>query len=103
MEIILHAHHAEVSESLRAQAEAAVIRLAKRLHRVANAIVRFVGDGDTRRVEIVLQRARSRELFVHADAREFAPALSAAVHRLESQVSRVRRSRRVPSHGDRTG
>ena len=74
MEIILHAHHAEVTESLREQAEAAVIRLAKRLHRVANAIVRFVGDGDTRRVEIVLQRARARELFVHADARAFAPA-----------------------------
>lgn len=103
MEIILHAHHAEVTESLREQAEAAVTRLAKRLHRVANAIVRFVGDGDTRRVEIVLQRARSRELFVHADARAFAPALSAAVHRLESQVSRVRRSRRVPNDGDRTG
>ncbi|WP_309671203.1 HPF/RaiA family ribosome-associated protein [Gemmatimonas sp.] len=103
MEIILHAHHAEVTESLRAQAEAAVIRLAKRLHRVANAIVRFVGDGETRRVEIVLQRARSKELFVHADARAFAPALSAAVHRLESQVSRVRRSRRVPTEGDRTG
>ena len=102
MEIILHAHHAEVSESLRAQAEVAVIRLAKRLHRVANAIVRFVGDGDTRRVEIVLQRARSRELFVHADARAFAPALSAAVHRLESQVAHTRRSRRVPN-GDRTG
>ncbi|WP_310569188.1 HPF/RaiA family ribosome-associated protein [Gemmatimonas sp.] len=103
MEIILHAHHAEVTESLRVQAEAAVIRLAKRLHRVANAIVRFVGDGETRRVEIVLQRARSKELFVHADARAFAPALSAAVHRLESQVSRVRRSRRVPTEGDRTG
>lgn len=103
MEIILHAHHADVTESLRAQAEAAVIRLAKRLHRVAIAIVRFIGDGQTRRVEIVLQRARSRKLFVHADAREFAPALSAAVHRLESQVSRVRRSRRVPNDGDRTG
>jgi hypothetical protein len=25
------------------------------------------------------------------------------VHRLESQVARVRRSRRVPDHGDRTG
>jgi hypothetical protein len=51
----------------------------------------------------VLHRARSRELFVHADARAFAPALSAAVHRLERQVSRVRRSRRVPTDGERTG
>ncbi len=101
MEIILHAHHAEVSESLRAQAEAAITRIARRVTRVADAIVRFVGDGETRRVEIVLHRARHRELFVHADARAFAPALSAAVHRLERQVSRVRRSRRVPTDGDR--
>lgn len=54
-------------------------------------------------MEIILQRARPRELFVHADARAFAPVLSAAVHRLERQVARVRRSRRVPDHGDRTG
>ena len=101
MEIILHAHHAEVSESLRAQAEAAITRIARRVNPVANAIVRFVGDGETRRVEIVLHRARKRELFVHADARAFAPALSAAVHRLESQVARTRRSRRVPIDGDR--
>ena len=101
MEIILHAHHAEVSESLRAQAEAAIMRIARRVNHVANAIVRFVGDGETRRVEIVLHRARNRELFVHADARAFAPALSAAVHRLESQVARTRRSRRVPIDGDR--
>jgi hypothetical protein len=38
-----------------------------------------------------------------ADARDFAPALSTAVHRLESQVASVRRSRRSPRDGDRTG
>jgi ribosome-associated translation inhibitor RaiA len=103
MEIILHAHHAEVSASLRAQAESAIRRLALRLHSVANAIIRFVGDGKTRRVEIVLRGTRHRELFAVADAHAFAPALSAAVHRLESQVTRTRRSRRVPRDGDRTG
>ena len=105
MEIILHAHHAEVTESLREQAEAAIRRIASRLHRVANAIVRFVGDGPTRRVEIVLRGARSRELFARADAREFAPALATAVHRLESQVARARarRTRRHAPPGDRTG
>jgi len=39
----------------------------------------------------------------HADARAFAPALSVAVHRLERLVSRVRRSRRVLTDGERTG
>ncbi len=107
MEIILHAHHAEVSDSLREQAEAAIRRIATRVGRVANAIIRFVGDGQTRRVEIVLQgtRTRTRSLFAQADAREFAPALATAVHRLESQIARLRsrRSRRVAPPGERTG
>ena len=102
MEIILHAHHAEVPETLRADAEAAVRRIAARLHRVVDAIVRFIGDGETRRVEIVLRGAQHRDLFAHADARAFAPALIAAVHRLEAQVARQRRSRRMAG-GDRTG
>ncbi len=102
MEIILHAHHADVPETLRKDAEVAVRRIAARLHRVVDAIVRFVGDGQTRRVEIVLRGAQHRELFAHADARAFAPALAVAVHRLESQVARQRRSKRLAG-GDRTG
>ena len=105
MEIILHAHHAEVSDSLREQAEAAIRRIASRMHRVVNAIIRFIGDGPTRRVEIVLNGTRSRALFAQADARDFAPALLAAVHRLERQVARVRtqQRRRNASPGERTG
>lgn len=95
MEIILHAHHAEVTDSLRAQAQAAVERIASRVKRVVNAIVRFVEDGPTRRVEIVLRAGSRGELFAQADARAFAPALSAAVQRLETQVARTRRSRRA--------
>jgi len=102
MEIILHAHHADVPDSLRTEAEAAVRRIAVRWHRVVDAIVRFVGDGRTRRVEIVLRGAQHRELFAQADARAFAPALAVAVQRLEAQVSRSRRSRR-PAGGARAG
>lgn len=103
MEIILHAHHADVSESLRHQAEKAIRRIATRLNTVANAIVRFVGDGPSRRVEIVLRGSRHRELFAVADASAFAPALSTAIQRLESQVARARRSHRSARLGDRTG
>lgn len=100
MEIILHAHHAEVPETLRTEAEIAIRRVAARLNRVVDAIVRFVGDGKTRRVEIVLHGARHRDLFAQADAYAFEPALAVAVHRLESQIARSRRSRR--SAADRT-
>ncbi len=103
MEIILHAHHADVTDTLREQAESAVRRIAARISRVANAIVRFVGDGPTRRVEIVLRGTRHRELFAHADARAFAPALTTAVQRLESQIARSRRTRRARREGDHTG
>lgn len=95
MDIILHAHHAEVSDTLRTDAVNAVRRIAIRLHRVVDAVVRFVVDGNTRRVEIVLRGANTRDLFVHADARAFRSALAVAVHRLERQVASARRSRRV--------
>lgn len=99
MEIILHAHHADVSDSLRAQAERALERLAGRAARAVKALVRFVGDGPTRRVEIVLHSARHGALFAQADARAFAPALAVAVQRLETQVARARRVRRAPRGG----
>ncbi len=101
MEIILHAHHADVPDTLRTEADTAIRKVAARLHRVVNAIVRFVGDGTTRRVEIVLHGAHHRDLFAHGDARAFGPALAVALQRLESQVSRTRRSRRPA--GDRAG
>jgi hypothetical protein len=63
MEIILHAHHAEVTESLREPGRIAPSPPSSRLRRVANAIVRFEGDGPSKRVEIVLQAPRHAELW----------------------------------------
>ncbi len=94
MEIILHAHHAEVTDTLRDKAERAVERLAARLRRVVTAIVRFEGDGPNKRVEIVLQAPRRPDLVAQAFARRYEPALTQAVLRLEAQVARARRSRR---------
>jgi ribosome-associated translation inhibitor RaiA len=94
MEIILHAHHAEVPESLRERAERAVSRLSTRLRRVVTAIVRFEGDGPSKRVEIVLQAPRRADLVAEAFDRRYEPALALAVSRLERQVDRARRSHR---------
>ncbi len=98
MEIILHAHHADVPESLRLKAERAVQRLSVRLRRVVTAIVRFEGDGPSKRVEIVLQAPRRRDLVARAFDRRYEPALAQAVHRLEVQVAKSRRSYRPRSH-----
>lgn len=94
MEIILHAHHADVTNAMRRRAEAAAARLGTRLRRAVTAIVRFEGDGPAKRVEIVLQSRRRRDLVAQAFDRRFGPALSQAVHRLEVQVSRAKRSYR---------
>lgn len=94
MEIILHAHHADVPESLRARAERAVARLSARLRRTVTAIVRFEGDGPSKRVEIVLQAPRRADLVAHAFDRRYEPALAQAVSRLERQVASSRRSHR---------
>jgi ribosome-associated translation inhibitor RaiA len=102
MEIILHAHHAEVPESLRARAERAVSRLSARLRRVVTAIVRFEGDGPSKRVEIVLQAPRRADLVAQAFDRRYEPALAQAVSRLERQVDRARGSRRPRSRPPET-
>lgn len=94
MEFILHAHHAEVTESLRRRAERAVERLSARVRRAVTAIVRFEGDGPSKRVEIVFQAPRRPDLVARAFDRQYESALSLAVQRLEAQVERARRSRR---------
>ncbi len=103
MEIIMHARHREVNDLLRTQARRAVRRSAVRLRQVARAVVRFVEDGSNRRVEIMLRTIGGGKLVVQADDRAFAPALSSAIRRLESRVSRMRRDRHVSRAILRTG
>lgn len=103
MEVILLARHAEVTDALREQAQFAVLRLTARLKRVASAVVRFVGEGQTRRVIIVLRADGHGELSAQADARHFAPALQAAIQRMETQLSRLNRPGRAWRESLRTG
>lgn len=103
MEIILHAHHAEVPANLQRDAIEAVKVIAARLKRVVDAIVRFESDGPERRVEIVLRAPRRREVVAQGFDRQFEPALALALTRLQSQVGRARRSKRSGDRGGRIG
>ncbi len=98
MEIILHAHHADVSASLRTRTERAVAKLATRLRRAVHAVIRFEGDGAEKRVELVLSSPRRRPLVAEGSGKTFGPAVAAAVARLEAQVrsehARTERQRR---------
>jgi ribosome-associated translation inhibitor RaiA len=95
--IVFHAHHADMPEPLQQRAEQAVHKLATRLRRVVDASVRFSEDGPTRRVEIVLRAPRSEPLVAAGSGRLYETALGEALERLESHVEhlRVARGRRI--------
>lgn len=94
MEIIFHAHHASISERMRKRAEASVRRIAARLTRAVDAIIRFEQDGRVKRVEIVLHAPRQRKLIARGEGSYYGPALSAAIDRLTSQIRTLRAERR---------
>lgn len=91
MEINFHAHHAAISPRLRRRAEAAVERMAKRLRRAVDAIIRFEQDGPVKRVEIVLRAPRQRSIVALGEAKFYGRALTAAIAKLEAQIRKVRR------------
>ena len=94
MEIIFHAHHANISERMRKRAETSVRRAAERLTRTVDAIIRFEQDGRVKRVEIVLHAPRQRKLIARGEGNFYGPALNTAVDRLLNQIRTLRAERR---------
>jgi len=97
MNVVLHAHHAQVPEPVLRRAEAAVLRLAARLPRAVDATVRFAADGARCRVEVTARVPRRAPLVAVGEARAFTTALAEALDRFEGVVARLRaaRDRRV--------
>lgn len=89
MEIILHVHHANVTDTMRTRAERAVRKLATRVTRAVDAVVRFEYDGGTCRVELELRSARHAPLVAEGSAAHFGPALTRAIDRLDREVRDV--------------
>ncbi|MDX2183643.1 MAG: HPF/RaiA family ribosome-associated protein [Gemmatimonadaceae bacterium] len=86
MEIILHVHHANISMSMRQRAERAVRKLADRLKRTVDAVIRFEEDGAERRVELELRAPKRRPLVAEGRGKFFGGAFSQAIARLEREV-----------------
>lgn len=95
MEIIFQSHHATVSQFMRDRAERGVRKVAARLSRAVDALVRFEVDGPTRRVEIVLHAPRQGDVRATGESPRFAGALKAAIERLDAQTRDIKRPRRV--------
>ena len=92
MDVIFHSHNAVISERLRSRAESVIRKLESRVARAVRAIVRFEQDGPTRRVEIEMHASRRRLLISNGYGRTYGPALSEAVHNLQAQLARSKRT-----------
>lgn len=88
MQIHFHAHHAEVSDAMRKRAEREVAKVAQRIPRVVEAIIRFEQDGNVRRVSLTLRAPRHHDLAGSAEGRYFGPALALALARVKKQASK---------------
>ncbi len=91
MDIIFHVHHAVISDRMRQRAAAGVRKLALRMERAVDAVVRFEEDGPTRRVEVILNAPRHKRLVAHAEGRYFGPALAAVLLKLQKQIATAKR------------
>jgi ribosome-associated translation inhibitor RaiA len=92
VDVIFHSHNAVVSERLRSRAESIIRKLESRIARAVRAIVRFEQDGPTLRVEIEMHASRRRPLISNGYGRTYGPALSEAVHNLQAQLARSKRT-----------
>ena len=92
VDILFHAHHAVISDNMRARASRMVNKIASRMTRVTGAVVRFEEDGPMRRVVIELH-ASGRKLIADSSGPYFGNALSDAGQRLLGRVQRDRRDK----------
>ena len=90
MEVIFHAHHAPMSDRMRRRARVGVTRLAERLGRPVDAVIRFEDDGPVKRVEILLHAPRRKPIVAAASMRYTGVALGEALDRLAAQVETQR-------------
>ena len=92
MDIVFHAHHAVISDNMRARAARTVAKVATRMPRVTGAVVRFEENSRVRRVVIELH-ASGRKVVADGQAPFFGAALSDAGARLLARVQRERRDK----------
>ena len=96
MEVVFHAHNAVISDRMKQRAARGLSKIAPRVRRAVDAVVRFTQDGPTRRVEITLHASGHRNLIAAGESRYYGPALRTALAHLEAQAGHERRpSRRV--------
>jgi ribosomal subunit interface protein len=92
VQILFQAHHAVISDHMRARAERTVRKLARKIKRVVDAIVRFETDGKVRVVELIFNAPGKRSIIAKGTARHYGPALAEAAERMDRQLTKLKRT-----------
>ena len=94
MDITIHARQAPITVATREHAERIVAKLARRVRRPVDAVVRVDPDGPLRRVEIVLHAPRHNPIVGQGRGRSVGPALAEAAASISAQLDRLKPRRR---------
>jgi ribosome-associated translation inhibitor RaiA len=99
VDVVFHAHNAVISDRMKQRASRGLGKIARRVNRAVDAVVRFTQDGPTRRVEITLHASGHRRLVAAGESRYYGPALNTALTHLEAQAGHEKRPSRRVSDG----
>lgn len=99
MEIKIHGHQTDITESVRLKAEDGSRKLAEHLQRAVNADVWFGEDGVMKTVEIVLHAPGYKNLVAKAEAKYHDPALTDAIAKLDAQIRKLKSAKKKQVHG----
>ena len=98
MEIVIHGHQTDVTDSLRLRAEEGARKLAEHFKEAVNADIRFEEDGVFKTAEIVLHAPRQTRLVAKAEAKHHGPALNDALAKLDAQIRKLKHSEKRQIH-----
>ena len=99
MEIVIHGHQTDITESLRLRAEEGARKLADHLKRAVDADIRFEEDGVFKTVEIVLHAPKQTRLVAKAEAKHHGAALTEAIARMDAQIRKIKSAEKRQVHG----
>lgn len=99
MEIQIHGHGLEVTDSLRVRARDGAAKLVEHLGRDVDADVWFDENGVLKTVEIVLHAPRYKKLVAKSEAKYHEPALTDSIAKLDAQIRKLKSAKKKQVHG----
>ena len=98
MEIVIHGHQAELTESLKTRAEDGVRKLNDHLRQLVSADVCFAGEGVQKSVEVVVHAPGNSRLVSKAESKYHEAALTEAIQKMDAQIRKLKSVKKAQVH-----